>query len=86
VTASAGCQSGAAELRTALMKRLAIVIAVVASGCTHVIKNVSDCDEVQGEKRVECGACLVANKADGWLGTYEYRPDAEAGKRCVRKK
>jgi len=28
----------------------------------------------------------VQNKAEGWLGTYEYRPDAPAGKRCVRVK
>jgi hypothetical protein len=68
------------------MKRLLACVALAASGCTHVIKNVSDCDQVQGEKRVECGACLVANKAEGWLGTYEYRPDADEGKRCVRVK
>ena len=67
------------------MRKLAC-IALLATACTHVIKNVNDCDEVQAEKRIECGACLVANKADGWLGTYEYRPDAESGKRCVRVK
>lgn len=68
------------------MKKLALLALLASAGCTHVIKNVRDCDEVQGEKRVECSACLVANKADGWLGTYEYRPDAEAGKRCTRVK
>ncbi len=68
------------------MRRLAVVAALLAAACTHVIKNVSDCEEVQGEKRIECGACLVANKAEGGLGTYEYRPDAEDGKRCVRVK
>jgi hypothetical protein len=68
------------------MKRLACMAALAAAGCTQVIQNVSDCDQVQGEKRVECGVCLVANKADGWLGTYEYRPDATEGKRCVRVK
>ena len=68
------------------MKARLACIALVICGCTHVIKNVNDCTEMQGEKRVECGACLVANKADGWLGTYEYRPDAEPGKRCVRVK
>jgi hypothetical protein len=66
------------------MKKLACLALLASAGCTHVIKNVQDCDEVQGEKRIECGACLVANKADGWLGTYEYRPDAASGKRCVR--
>jgi uncharacterized protein YceK len=65
---------------------VACVVVLLASGCSHVIRNVNDCDQVQGEKRVECSACLVANKADGWLGTYEYRPDAEAGKRCARVK
>jgi hypothetical protein len=68
------------------MKKLACLALLLASACTHVIKNVSDCDQVQGEKRVECGACLVANKAEGWLGTYEYRPDAKPGERCVRVK
>ncbi len=68
------------------MKRW-IFLALLASGCAHTrIKNVSDCDQVQGEKRVECGACLVQNKADGWLGTYEYRPDEKSGSRCVRLK
>ncbi len=66
------------------MKRL-VLVALLAPGCT-VIKDVSDCEQVQGEKRIECGTCLVANKADGWLGTYEYRPGADSGKRCVRVK
>jgi hypothetical protein len=68
------------------MRRLVCIAALAASGCTHVIKNVSDCDQVQGEKRIECGVCLVPNKAEGWLGSYEYRPDADEGKRCVRVK
>jgi hypothetical protein len=68
------------------MKQL-VWIALLALGCSHVvIKDVSDCDKVEGEKRIECGACLVPNKAEGWLGSYEYRPDADAGKRCVRVK
>jgi len=67
--------------------RKAVWIALLASGCAHVvIKDVSDCDQVQGEKRIECGACLVQNKAEGWLGTYEYRPEEPSGKRCVRVK
>jgi hypothetical protein len=68
------------------MRKLVCIAALAASGCTHVIKNVSDCDQVQGEKRIECGVCLVPNKAEGWLGSYEYRPDADEGKRCVRVK
>lgn len=60
--------------------------AVLAAGCAPVIKNLSDCDQVQGEKRIECGVCLAPNKADGWLGTYEYRPNESEGKRCVRVK
>lgn len=68
------------------MRTLAAAALLLAAGCTHTIKNLQDCDEVQGEKRIECGACLVANKADGWLGTYEYRPDGEPGKRCIRVK
>jgi hypothetical protein len=68
------------------VKRL-VCIVLLASGCAHAaIKKVSDCEQVQGEKRIECGACLVQNKADGWLGTYEYRPDEPAGKRCARVK
>ncbi len=73
-------------MRRAPLAVLSAALALLATGCTHVIKDVADCKEVQGEKRLECGACLVANKADGWLGTYEYRPEAEAGSRCVRVK
>jgi hypothetical protein len=62
------------------------IVAALAAGCAHVIKNVSDCDSTAGEKRVECGACLVQNKAQGWLGVYEYRPDEAAGQRCIRVK
>ncbi len=67
------------------MRRL-ICLALLAAGCSHVIKDVSDCDRAAGEKRVECGACLVQNKAEGWLGVYQYDPDAPAGQRCVRVK
>jgi hypothetical protein len=68
------------------MKRLVAAALLLGAGCTPTLKDLADCEEVQGEKRIECGACLVANKADGWLGTYEYRPDAEPGKRCIRVK
>ncbi len=68
------------------MRRL-VVVALLASGCAHVvIKDASDCNQVQGEQRIECGACLVQNKAEGWLGTFEYRPEAKPGSRCVRVK
>jgi hypothetical protein len=67
------------------MKRVLWIVLFFA-GCAHAIKNVSECDQVAGEKRVECGACVVQNKAQGWLGEYEYRPDAAQGQRCVRVK
>jgi hypothetical protein len=67
------------------MKR-ALLFALLACGCAHAIKDLSDCDRVDGEKRVECGACTLQNKAQGWIGEYEYRPDAPDGQRCVRVK
>jgi hypothetical protein len=67
------------------MKR-ALWLALLLCGCAHAIKDVSDCDGVSGERRVECGACTVQNKAQGWIGEYEYRPDAPDGQRCVRVK
>ena len=67
------------------MKRL-LWLALLSLGCAHAIKDVSDCDRVAGEKRVECDACVVQNKAQGWLGEYEYRPDGADGQRCVRVK
>jgi hypothetical protein len=67
------------------MKR-ALSLALLLAGCAHAIKDVSDCDRVAGERRVECGACTVQNKAQGWIGEYEYRPDAPDGQRCVRVK
>ncbi len=71
------------------MRGLAFIALLVAASCAHIgtsIKDVADCDKVAGEKRVECDACLVQNKAEGWLGVYEYRPDNAAGERCVRVK
>ena len=67
------------------MKRLLFAL-LFALGCAHAIKDVSDCDRVSGEKRVECGACTLQNKAQGWIGEYEYRPDAPDGQRCVKVK
>jgi len=67
------------------MKR-ALLLALLACGCAHAIKDLSDCDRVDGEKRVECGACTLQNKAQGWIGEYEYRPDEPDGQRCVRVK
>ena len=63
-----------------------MLLAVLAVGCAHGIKNVSDCDKVTAEKRIECGACTLQNQAQGWLGEYEYRPDNADGQRCVRVK
>jgi hypothetical protein len=68
------------------MKRFLLLLLLGAAGCAHAIKNVSDCDRLDGLKRVECGACTVQNKADGYQGEYEYRPDNAAGERCVRVK
>ena len=51
------------------MKRL-LLAALAAAGCAHAIKDVSDCDRVTGERRVECSACTVQNKAQGWIGEY----------------
>lgn len=67
------------------MKKL-VWAALSISICAPSIKDVSDCDQVQGEKRIQCGICLVQNKAEGWLGTYEYQPGAADGERCVRLK
>jgi len=68
------------------MTRTILFALLLAAGCASAIKNVSDCDRVAGEKRVECGACTVQNKAAGFLGEYEYRPDNKDGERCVRTK
>jgi hypothetical protein len=66
--------------------RTALLALLLAAGCAHAIKDVSDCDKVDGEKRIECGACTIQNKAQGFLGEYEYRPDNPDGQRCVRVK
>ena len=68
------------------MKIVSLMLLAVVTGCAHAIKNVSDCDQVAGEMRMECGACLIQNKAEGWLGIYEYRPDNGRDQRCVRVK
>ena len=68
------------------MTRTLSLLLLLAAGCASAIKNVSDCDRVSGDKRVECGACTVQNKAQGWIGEYEYRPDNKDGERCVRVK
>jgi hypothetical protein len=68
------------------MTRTLSLLLLLAAGCASAIKNVSDCDRVAGDKRVECGACTVQNKAQGWIGEYEYRPDNKDGERCVRVK
>ena len=64
-----------------------ILLALFAAGCAHGIRNLSDCGQVQAaDRKIECGACTVQNKADGLLGTYEYHPDAADGQRCERVK
>ena len=66
------------------MKR-AFWVLLLAAGCAHGIRDVSDCSNVQAaDRKVECGACTLQNKAGGTLGTYEYRPDNPDGQRCVR--
>ncbi len=60
-----------------------VAVALVAAGCAHAgIRKVSDCEQVQGEQRIECGVCVAPNEAQGWLGTHEYRPEAKPGDRC----
>ena len=70
------------------MTRIVLLAVLALAGCSHgrVITDMSGCNEVTGEKRVECNACLAQNKAGGWLGVYEYRPDADSGQRCTRTK
>ena len=69
------------------MRKIVAAAAVLAfAACAHGIRKLSDCKEVQGERRVECGACVAQNEAQGWLGTNEYRPDAKPGERCARVK
>ena len=64
-----------------------MILVLLAAGCAHGIRNLSDCGQVQAaDRKIECGACTVQNKADGLLGTYEYRPDGSDGQRCVRVK
>jgi hypothetical protein len=64
----------------------ALLLFFFLAGCAHAIKNLSDCDQVAGDQRIACGACLLQNKAEGWLGVFEYRPDNAEGQRCVRVK
>lgn len=69
------------------MRKLALALLLMAAGCAHkAYREVSDCEALTGPDRVACSACTVQNKAEGWLGVYEYRPDAKEGERCVRVK
>jgi hypothetical protein len=69
------------------MKKLALFVFVALCGCAHVYKTTSDCDGIDsGPQKLACQACTVQNKAEGWLGTWEYRPDNKEGERCVRAK
>jgi hypothetical protein len=67
--------------------RFALVLLLALAGCAHAaIKEVSDCEKLTGEQRLACGACLLQNQAQGWLGVFEYRPDNAQGERCVKVK
>ena len=67
--------------------KIGLLLLLLLAGCAHVaIKDVADCDKVTAEQRVACGACTLQNKAQGWLGEFEYRPDNKEGERCVRVK
>lgn len=64
-----------------------VVAALAVAACAHAgIRKVSDCDQVQAEQRIECGACTARNEAQGWLGTWEYVRDGKPGERCRRVK
>ena len=67
--------------------RIGLVLLLALAGCSHLaIRDVKDCDKVVAEQRIACGACTLQNKAQGWIGDYEYRPDNNQGDRCVRVK
>ena len=62
-----------------------LLLVVLAAGCAHGIRNTADCNKLEAlDQKTACGACTLQNKADGLLGTYEYRPDNPDGQRCVR--
>jgi hypothetical protein len=68
-------------------RRVALAaLALAVAGCAHAIKNVSDCDQVEVAQRIACGECVVRNKAGGFLGEFEYRPDNAQDQRCVQTK
>jgi len=67
------------------MKKKLFFFLVLAAGCAHGIRNVEDCGQIgAADRKIECGACTLQNKAQGWIGEYEYRPDNKDGERCVR--
>ncbi len=39
--------------------RRTLLLLLLAAGCAHAIKDISDCDKVAGEKRLECGVCTA---------------------------
>ena len=64
-----------------------LLLALMAAGCAHGIRNVEDCGQLAaGDRKIECGACTIQNKAQGFLGIYEYRESNSDGERCVRVK
>ena len=66
------------------------IAALLAAGCAHqrAMKDLSDCKALTAGDRLACSECTAKNIADGWLGIFEYRPDApgDATSRCVRVK
>ncbi len=67
------------------MKVVVAIFVVATIGCVHRIREFNECGDIQAsDRKVECGACTLQNKAGGALGTYEYRPEGPDGERCVR--
>ena len=69
------------------MKRLALLLLLGSAACFHkAYRTVDDCGDLTADQRIGCSACTLQNKAEGWLGLYEYRPENREGERCVRVK
>ena len=67
------------------MKLALAIFAVTSIACAHRIREFNDCGAIQArDRKVECGACTLQNKAGGALGNWEYRPNGSDGERCVR--
>ena len=64
----------------------ALVVGSLLAGCAHSIRNVEDCKALDLVQRAACSACTLQNKADGYLGVFEYKPDNDPGNRCIKLK